>query len=194
MKPTGRVSLISISFMSTRTLPKWLCRWGNRRRRRQRSQTRRQDVNGPQGDEATLSEGHPTHVFFREHPGEAQVPGHLGFEKPVFPEVGVEAICCRRNLEESQPSVHAGWTIQMFYASSSETGPATVSSCFHGDRGTHLPLTTSYPVGALLREATTPTPVMGSMDISDRASDSSRTSGMFAEFWSNMTPSRQTLR
>ena len=33
MKPTGRVSLMSISFMSTRTLPKWLCGKRNGRRR-----------------------------------------------------------------------------------------------------------------------------------------------------------------
>lgn len=43
-------------------------------------------------------------------------------------------------------------------------------------------LTTSYPVGALFLEATTPTPVIGSMDISGKASESSRTSGIFVEF------------
>lgn len=40
------------------------------------------------------------------------------------------------------------------------------------------PLTTSYPVGARLRDATTPTPVMGSMGSSGRASLRSRTSGI----------------
>lgn len=42
-----------------------------------------------------------TYVFLREDPGEAQVPRHLGFEKPVFPEVGVQAVCRRRHLEET---------------------------------------------------------------------------------------------
>lgn len=67
---------------------------------------------------------HPTYVFFREHPGEAQVPGHLGLEKPIFPEVGVKAICCRRNLEENQTSVHEGWNIQMFCAGNA--GPSSL--------------------------------------------------------------------
>lgn len=44
-------------------------------------------------------------------------------------------------------------------------------------------LTTSYPVGARLREATTPTPVMGSRGSSGRASLRSRTSGIMDWSW-----------
>lgn len=35
MKPTGRVSFISINFMSTRTLPKWLYRKRDREQERE---------------------------------------------------------------------------------------------------------------------------------------------------------------
>lgn len=42
----------------------------------------------------------PTYVFLGEGPGEAQVPGHLGLEQPVLPEVGVQAVRRRGNLEE----------------------------------------------------------------------------------------------
>lgn len=39
-----------------------------------------------------------TYVFFREDPGEAEVAGHLGFEKAIFPQVSIQAICCCRDL------------------------------------------------------------------------------------------------
>lgn len=49
-----------------------------------------------------LFSGDLTYIFFGEHPGEAQVTGHLGLKKPILPEVGIKAICCRRNLDNSK--------------------------------------------------------------------------------------------
>lgn len=40
-----------------------------------------------------------TYIFFREDPGEAEVAGNLGFEKAIFPQVSIQAICCCTDLE-----------------------------------------------------------------------------------------------
>lgn len=34
----------------------------------------------------------PTYVFFGEDPREAQVAGHLGFEKSVLPQIGIQTV------------------------------------------------------------------------------------------------------
>lgn len=39
-----------------------------------------------------------TYIFFREDPGEAEVAGNLGFEKAIFPQVSIQAICCCTDL------------------------------------------------------------------------------------------------
>lgn len=44
----------------------------------------------------------PTHVFFGEDPGEAQVAGHLGFEKSVLPQVGIQAVGSYSDLDAVQ--------------------------------------------------------------------------------------------
>lgn len=44
----------------------------------------------------------PTYVFFGEDPGEAQVTGHLGLEKSVFPQVGIQAVGSNRDLDVVQ--------------------------------------------------------------------------------------------
>lgn len=41
-----------------------------------------------------------TYIFFGENSGEAEVTGHLGFEKTVFPQVSIQAISGGRDLEE----------------------------------------------------------------------------------------------
>lgn len=99
MKPTGRVSFISISFISTRTLPKWLCgmwkhNWkeGDYRRNRPRERKKYNMTCAK-----LISEF--TYIFFREDPGEAEVAGNLGFEKAIFPQVSIQAICCCTDLE-----------------------------------------------------------------------------------------------
>lgn len=99
----------------------------------------------------------------------------------------------RVTLDLNSPSFQRSASRPSVVVETLKRGKTSVSGCFRGDWRAGPLLTTSYPVGALFREATTPTPVMGSMDISDRASDSSRTSGMLAEFWSNGTRSRRTL-
>lgn len=43
--------------------------------------------------------GELTYIFFWEDPGEAEIAGHLGFEESVFPQVSIQAICCRRDLD-----------------------------------------------------------------------------------------------
>lgn len=51
------------------------------------------------------------------------------------------------------------------------------------EKGSEKLLTTEYSGGALLRHATTTTPVMGSEVNSGRASDSSCTSGIMLDPW-----------
>lgn len=88
MNPTGRVSLMSINFMSTRTLPKWL--WRSRSRRK--TQHKWLEFSLELAGALAFWQHEPTYVFFGEDPGEAQVTGHLGFEKSVFPQIRIQTV------------------------------------------------------------------------------------------------------
>lgn len=41
----------------------------------------------------------PAYVFLGEDPGEAQVAGHLGFEKAVFPQIGIQTVGSYSDLD-----------------------------------------------------------------------------------------------
>lgn len=41
-----------------------------------------------------------TYILFGEDPSEAKVTRHFGFEKAIFPQVSIQAVCCCWDLEE----------------------------------------------------------------------------------------------